>query len=194
MNKKGFMLLETLIVSTFILGVLIFLYIQFSSLKRSYDDSFTYNTIPGLYHARTFSDYLLESDLVNIGTKDYLVFNCSINSNDNVCINLKEAINADIIIVTKRDIGILQSDVKLNKLSNISESFKKYILSLEQSVDCANSRIIILYKDNTFASLVIDGVNKYGILASDIAYTTPLNKKVTNAQEAVVDLYKKYKK
>lgn len=59
MNKKGFMLLETLVVSTFILGILIFLFIQLSTIKRAYDTSFRYNTITGLYHAKEFSKFLL---------------------------------------------------------------------------------------------------------------------------------------
>ena len=38
MKNKGFMLIETLIASTIILGALIFLFVQFSSVKRGYEN------------------------------------------------------------------------------------------------------------------------------------------------------------
>jgi len=60
-NNKGFMLLETLIVSTIILSTLIFLFIQFSNIKTSYEISFTHNTIPGIYIAKELSDFLVTS-------------------------------------------------------------------------------------------------------------------------------------
>ena len=41
-RNKGFILLETLVVSTFIITLLIYLYVQFSNLKKSYDISFRY--------------------------------------------------------------------------------------------------------------------------------------------------------
>ena len=50
-NEKGFVLLETLIVTTFVVSTLIFLYTQFSNIKTSYDASFRYNTVEGLYDA-----------------------------------------------------------------------------------------------------------------------------------------------
>ena len=51
-NNKGFMLLETMIVSAFIITTLTFLYVQFSNLKKSYEESFKYDSIPELYKAK----------------------------------------------------------------------------------------------------------------------------------------------
>ena len=39
-NNKGFVLVETLLVSVFILTTLIFLFIQFRTVKQSFDRSF----------------------------------------------------------------------------------------------------------------------------------------------------------
>ena len=41
-NNRGFTLVETLVVSSFIVGILVFLFAQFSKLKKSYDASFEY--------------------------------------------------------------------------------------------------------------------------------------------------------
>ena len=43
-NNRGFTLVETLVVSAFIVGILIFLFSQFSRLKSSYEASFEYYT------------------------------------------------------------------------------------------------------------------------------------------------------
>src|SRR5574344_1738439 len=67
-NNKGFMLLETLIVSTVILSTLVFLYIQFVNVKSSYEVSFRYNTIPGLYMAKEVSTYLTENGYTSLQT------------------------------------------------------------------------------------------------------------------------------
>ena len=57
-SYRGFTLVETLIVSAFIIGILIFLFSQFTKLKKSYDTSFENNTIPALYKARNINRYL----------------------------------------------------------------------------------------------------------------------------------------
>ena len=44
-NNKGFVLAETLIVTSFVAGVLLYLFIQFSNLNKNYNNSFKYNTI-----------------------------------------------------------------------------------------------------------------------------------------------------
>ena len=57
-RNKGFMLIETLVVSTFIISTLIYLYVQFTNLKKSYDISFRYDTIPGLYSAKEIDKFI----------------------------------------------------------------------------------------------------------------------------------------
>ena len=47
-KNRGYVLFETLVVSTVILGTLVFLYIQLSSIKSSYNTSFKYNTVSAL--------------------------------------------------------------------------------------------------------------------------------------------------
>ena len=72
MNKKGFMLLETLIVSTILVGVLIFLYIQLINMKGSYEVSFKENTISGLYIAKEIAEYIYTNDSVYNSLKNRL--------------------------------------------------------------------------------------------------------------------------
>lgn len=161
MNKKGFMLLETLVASTFILGVLIFLYIQFANLQRAYNTSFKYNTIPGLYNAKLLGEYITDEGYAKlsskIDTKGYAQVLCI--DFDSLCSSLTKAINAKVILYTGNDIGALQSDLKTSKADQniFDEEFKRYILSLEQTTN--NGRLIIKYIDEnnveTFANIVV---------------------------------------
>ena len=51
-NTKGFMLVEFLVVSIFVLGTLIFLTVQFNNINKSYNRSFKYDTVSNLYSAK----------------------------------------------------------------------------------------------------------------------------------------------
>ncbi len=74
-NNRGFTLVETLVVSAFIIGVLVFLFAEFTQLKKSYDVSFEFNTIPALYKAKNIDRYLLS-------TGNELVINALENSGE----------------------------------------------------------------------------------------------------------------
>ena len=64
-RNKGFMLIETLLVSTFVLGAMTYIIMQFSALKRSYDNSFKYNTVVGLYGIQSLDEYAKKYSLYN---------------------------------------------------------------------------------------------------------------------------------
>ena len=58
MNNKGFLMVEALIVSTFVVTVLIYFFVQFKKVDNSFEISYTYNTVNGLYAVNNISDYL----------------------------------------------------------------------------------------------------------------------------------------
>jgi len=60
-NQKGFLLAESLIVATFVLSLLIFLFVQFKNLSTSYDSGFKYNSVEGLYALDNVKTYLKEN-------------------------------------------------------------------------------------------------------------------------------------
>ena len=57
-DNRGFMLTETLIVATFLVTTLLFLYIQFNNVTKTYDTSFKYNTVNGLYAVNNIINYI----------------------------------------------------------------------------------------------------------------------------------------
>jgi len=168
-NNKGFMLLETLIVSTIILSTLIFLFIQFSNIKTSYEISFTHNTIPGIYIAKELSDFLVENNInsdlsnqlddfengfINIKTHTY------INNGENLFYqNMIKDMNIKNVIYTSDNLTTLKTYLNSNSIDKtiFTESFKNFIFKLKTK-ESNNNRLIIMFNDNTFASIVIGGI------------------------------------
>lgn len=177
-NRRGFMLIETLVASTIILGALIFLFVQFSSIKRAYETSFKYNTIPGLYNAKVLTTFLEEHGHSTIDDKlnscDYVLLtgnnltsidNCSINmvnysinaADSNLYEKVIISINTRHILYVGSNITGLQQKLKAsNPDPNIfNEGFRKFILQLDPVEYNNFKRVLIEYKNNTYAVAVI---------------------------------------
>ena len=167
MNKKGFMLLETLIVTTILVGVLIFLYIQLYSIKGSYDDSFESNTIPGLYIAGEISEYIFANSSIynsltnklNRSTYGYV----EVTSSD---ISFKDLFTDNSLSPSMKIENIIYTDdnEKLNKFKNAlvqkqisigtNINFRNFIIKMK--TDKTNyKRLIIEFKDKTYTSVLV---------------------------------------
>ena len=162
MNKKGFMLLETLVVSTFILGILIFLFIQLSTIKRAYDTSFHYNTITGLYHAKEFSKFLLENGYDQVDNKlaNTTSGYVDITSCPNLgllCGKIEKEINAKRILYVSENISSLQNNLSTSQFDTnlFNSELKKFILQMNSVEPTGKNRLIIEYNDNTYATITL---------------------------------------
>lgn len=162
-NRMGFMLIETLLVSTFVLGVLTYLYVQFSALKRNYDDDFKYDTVPGLYGVRNINQYITRQNgystlqtSVN-ATYGYVGFVgdeiCAMMSGTS-CTELIGDLGAENIYFVKdtvfknhitTDLAIFETDDELYR-------FCKKIGFSDADTDY---HLIVKYNDNTYATMSI---------------------------------------
>ncbi len=150
--NKGFMLAETLIVTTFVAGVLIFLFIQFSNLNKNYDDSYKYNTVEGIYSAKNIIDYI-KSDtaaLTTIGenvnySSNLNITDCNIFSDIDYCLLLFELENI-------KKIYIASNYFDKTTFSNASSSIQKFINKINAESD-EKYRIVVEFNDETFATL-----------------------------------------
>ena len=152
LNSNGFMLAETLIVTTFVAGILIFLFIQFTNLGKAYDDSYIYNTPEGLYALEDIKEYVnTDTDLLlyideNIATMKYIdLTDCSLFTNKEYCTNLFDLENIDKVFITTNDFdkeyitGYNEDfNIFINKIVN--EGSKKY-------------RLVASFKNGMFATL-----------------------------------------
>lgn len=159
LSNKGFMLAETLIVTTFVAGILIFLFVQFTNLGKSYDDSYIYNTPEGLYALEDIKEYI-NSDLdiqlyieENIDTMKYIdLTDCTLFTNKNYCSNLIRLENIDKIFITtnefdKESITGYNEDfnIFINKI--VGEGSEKY-------------RLVASFKNSMFATLKLGDSNE----------------------------------
>jgi len=159
MHKKGFALLETLIVSTVILSILIFLYIQFINLRQNYEESFKYNTIPGLYMANTIADCISETGFSTTNKptltndKPYAWLDSTYLKESKTYNKLIEKSEVKSILITRSNIVLLQNYLKTNNDINFSSKLKKFILRIKTN-EPTGYRIIIEYKNGTFATVL----------------------------------------
>lgn len=164
-HNKGFTLVETLVVAVFVTGVLIYMFIQFTAIQTSYQDSFTYNTVPGLYSASNINSYLIENEaeiiqstlLKQIETsadKHVNLTNCSFAStinSQNFCKELVNRLKIKNLILTKSNLTDLRTYLKSNH--PFDASLERFINRMDAANIDNQYRIIIQYQDNTCASI-----------------------------------------
>lgn len=166
-NNMGFALAETLIVSTVVAGILIYLFIQFSALKRSYNNSFAYNTVNNLYALEDVFDYVdnlsssTKSNILNsIDDNNYVEINKSNdeytdNVNDEQIVadgygyNLLNALDIKNLVITKEsfDYSTIDSD-------NIKQGFKTFMSKIKVT-DGDDYRLIAQFTDGTYATIIV---------------------------------------
>ncbi len=153
-NQKGFVLLETVVVAVFIIGIFTFVYTSIVPLLGRYDDlanNYELEKTYKLYHVR---DALYKDDnFFNITSQPYK----KINAND---FANKDYYNSLVDLLFEDDYQIIYiKDIKTNMNAaftnlNIKGSFREYIENIEDkkaSVDLAN--FLFLKDGNQFAYL-----------------------------------------
>lgn len=177
-NNKGFVVTEVLILSTVIIGVLVFMYIQFKNINREYQYSFKYDTVTGLYLANNILNYINNDNydlLVNTiesNNSPYLdITSCSdqLFTSNYYCEELLEKSNVEKILFTEENLG----KIKL-KINELDPDIQKYIKQIPIINSQNDYRIIIKYKDGTFATLRFNKGNAY-IQKGLITYLDAIN-------------------
>ena len=155
MKKKlddGFMLIETLVVTSFVSGILLFLFIQFNILNKNYDDSYKYNNVDDLYAIRGVSDYLdtellaINNVITAVNENGYSdITDCEVFAEKNYCLKLFELYNIKKIFITENfvdeELFFNYNDGLKNFISKISGEGKQRL------------RIIVEFNDSKYATL-----------------------------------------
>ena len=155
-NNQGFMLIEALIMSMVIIGVLVFMYIMFQNISNSYDKSFQYNTVTGLYIANEIRDYLYDNNLddlkLSVESSDSKYQKISCSSSDTTWTEFCSRANIKIVLITDESLsGLKGKRVNDSALSQTMYDFINYLKVDNKS----GYRILVEFKDNTYASLNI---------------------------------------
>lgn len=162
-NNKGFMLIETLIVSISISGILIYLFFQFQNVNDSYNKSFKYNTINGLYGAGDIKENIKANGLTSIynnaNSSSFVdITNCSSTyfNNTNYCLKLNELLGVKTILVSKGNLSSTKTLLANSQnITKYSETLRDFI---NKTADISSGyQLFVEYNDNTVASVVIGG-------------------------------------
>ena len=152
-KNAGFMLFETLIVSTLVLGTLVFLYVQLTNIRKSYYISFKYNTIEGLYHANNIAKHLEKTGYQaikdNLADNNYLdITNCVYSTS--LCNIIVENENIKQVLFVNKDISSLKND--LDNI-NLDKNFKKFIKKTPALKKNCDYRLLVAFNNDTYATV-----------------------------------------
>ena len=157
-NSKAFALVETLIVSTIIATILMYVFIQFNKVESKYDESFRYNGVDNLYKLDSIKEYInsLDSDsIINIDSKinddDIIIM----DKNDDTYTNI-EYLDNQVDLLTNLDIKTLvltKADINNVDTSSLSKNIKDMIKKIDNKSD--NYRIIAEFNNGNAATITI---------------------------------------
>ena len=171
-KNKGFLLTELLVTATLVSTVLIFLYAQFYSIKRSYDNSFNYNTVNDLYALDNVKSYLIDSGYISAyidnnvlnGVYYKIIADYSLSEYDissNYFKGLIRTTKINRLYFTKENLTSLKTYLSSNITSSnasLLEPLRKFVNYLDyNSNDDSGYRLIAEFIDGTFATLLVGG-------------------------------------
>ena len=153
-NNKGYLMTEALIISAIVLTALILIYAQFSRLNKSYNESYFYNSVNGLYALNQVATFLDDDGIENITSAldDYLdITDCSYATNTNYCKLLIDGVNIKYLLYTSnRNSAIMSSLVSNNPYDLRMQNFIKTLSSPD---DVCSDMLIAEFNDGSYASI-----------------------------------------
>ena len=189
-NQKGFMLTETLIVSTLVIGVLLFLFIQFRGINQSYNTVINYNSADALLAAenlRTFyfnDNYdAIEEYYRNNHLKFLDLTNCpsSVINLQEYCNSITSKVNVKKVLFTDADLNYITQALNRKELQ-LEPTFEKYIRSLENDEEgtLLKYRIIVELNSGEFGNIKmvkndVTPQEQEGLVVQIAVTSTPLN-------------------
>lgn len=152
-NNEGYMLIETLLVTVFVAGVLIFLFMQFSKLSNAYDQSYIYNTPEGLYALEDVREFITTDinflEYINNNIPDkykYIdITSCNQFENKEYCLKLFELENIDKIFITT-------NNIPKEKITSYNTSFTNFINKIGMEGE-ESYRIVASFNNSTYATI-----------------------------------------
>ena len=165
-NEKGFLLAEALIVSTFVLTILIILFIQFSNLTNNYKNSYSHNNVEALYDLSSVATYLKNnkydlSDQLTTEQPFVLVYSngkCNMEAGlvDTFCDEFMSEMGAKTIIYTYSDINPIQYYVNNNQNNYIGQKLREFISKIDAKEVQNKGRLFAEFTNGTFSTLAFE--------------------------------------
>lgn len=166
LNKKGFMLAETMIVTAIVAVTLIGIYGQFNNVYDNYEQRLDYENVEKLYNTHGMSDLLIEEGmnyfimLLELRTTSdtpipYVdLTSCSNFINQDYCKEYVELTGIKKMVFTEYN---LTDVIKFNYDNTFSAQLKTYMEYVDTSSTLSEGyRLIIEYNDNQFSTIKVN--------------------------------------
>lgn len=174
-NNKGFLLIETLIVSTFITSTMIFLFIQFRRVNSTFNRTFSYNTVKSLYALSNINQFIMDNDYEgimsrmasdeNVSKLPYAILLdddglCSevYITNTDYCNKLVQILGIEELYITSEDLSLNNFLNNLDNYGDFDVETKKFIRYIKYDEatttdEMVKMRTIAKFKDGSYATL-----------------------------------------
>ena len=194
MNNRGVVLLETLIVSIFVIAIFVFIYRNTVPMMGQYEKLETFDDVDSVYAANLVKNMVITNipnkyiDEVLLATNSYAdISNCddaSLYTDSNYCTKLKQSLHiegTDIIYITRyneTDLDLFREDINESKkfAGGEFDKFRDYLKTV------ANSEAF--YSPNSDDNTVV------GLYRVFISRTVPMMDGTTIKKYANIGIYK----
>ena len=157
-KSRGFALVETLIVSTIIATILIYVFVQFNALQSEYNESFKYNDVDDLYKLDSIKSYINSLDntaktniITKITSDDIIIM----DNEDNTYTNITYLDNQNDLLINLgiKTLVLTKADINNVDTSSLSKNIKDMIKKIDNKSD--NYRIIAEFNNGNAATITI---------------------------------------
>lgn len=170
MNKKGFVLVETIITAVFVLGLFAFIVANILPVIGEYEKASDFDSIESIYDAHMIRKMILKSDEEKVAKllslpsgegKKYYLFDgddiCVYLSNENYCRTLlsRDYLDVKEILITTYDI----EDAFVRESKNFDRGLREYIQQMQKYTSHVPleynyaSRLIIYFNDGRITNI-----------------------------------------
>jgi hypothetical protein len=159
-NKKGFFVIETLVVITIVLTVLTIFYRQIATLYNNFEASINYDTVEAIHAANNVKQFLFQENIN--GMREVLGANLMLDitnhtfANQVYFDNLRDTLNIEKIYFTQYDINSIIDNISMYDFNTL---FANYLQTLRVTggVDTTSyNRVIVVLENNIYTNIVID--------------------------------------
>ena len=170
-NKKGFILVEAIVVGVFVLSLFTFLFVNIIPLIGKYEEQEMYDTIDGIYNTNLIRAMILGDDNMNavltLGDTPYVLYTpatfCAKLNKVNYCNKLlsKDYLNVKKIYITWYRTNSIKNVAK-NANNDFDRATRDYIANIDNFSQPTGAiyekykRIIIYYDDGSFTNMELE--------------------------------------
>lgn len=160
-NNKGFLLTESLIVTTFVLTVLIYLFGQFKNLMTEYKNNYKYNTVQDIYNLGSLAKYINTNNITLENNGEIsIIYQSNVAAlppaYKNAFESMANDMGIDYIIYTDSDIKEAESEIKKATSSIIGQDMIDFVEKVKTKDIQNKGRLVARFTNGNFATILIE--------------------------------------